>query len=89
MDIRKPQEVIADIKKLVQSKGYIYALCMIIFEDFHIVLEDLHKVNFRERLSKNEVSLLIGFLIQNQIDYSYPINPSDVIKIKKETYKLL
>ena len=89
MDIRKPPEVIADIKKLVQSKGYIYALCMIIFEDFHFVLEDLHNVNFRERLSKNEVSLLIGFLIQNQIDYSYPINPSDVIKLKKETYKLL
>ncbi len=89
MDIRKPPEVIADIKKLVQSNGYIYALCMIIFEDFHIVLEDLHKVNFRERLSKNEVSLLIGFLIQNQIDYSYPVDPLDVIKLKKKTYKLL
>jgi len=89
MDIRNTSEVITDIKKLIQSKGYIYALCMIIFDDFHIVLEEIHEVNFRERLSKNEVSLLIGFLIQNRIDFSYPDNPSDIIKLKKETYSLL
>jgi hypothetical protein len=48
---RKTELVIEDIKKLVHAKGYIYALCMTIFEDFHIDPEKMHEINYRERLS--------------------------------------
>src|ERR1035437_498370 len=89
METRKTSEVIEDIKKLIQTRGYIYALCMIIFEDFHIILEEIHKVNFRDRLNKNEVSFLIGFLIQRSIDFSYPNEPSDIIELKQKTYSLM
>ncbi|MBN2605660.1 MAG: SEC-C domain-containing protein [Bacilli bacterium] len=62
---------------------------MIIYEDFHIILQEINKVDFRSRLNKNEVSLLIGFLIQKQIDFTLPDNPLDVIKSKERTYELM
>jgi len=89
MNLRKTEEVIDDIKTLIYSKGYIYTLCMIIYEDFHIILQEINKVDFRSRLNKNEVSLLIGFLIQKQIDFTLPDNPLDVIKSKESTYELM
>lgn len=89
MNLRKTEEVINDIKTLIYSKGYIYTLCMIIYEDFHIILQEINKVDFRSRLNKNEVSLLIGFLIQKQIDFTLPDNPLDVIKSKERTYELM
>ena len=89
MNIRKTEEVLNDIKSLVYSKGYVYALCMIIYEDFHIILSEIHEVDFRSRLNKNEVSLLIGFLIQRDINFSTPDNPLDVIKFKENTYELM
>lgn len=89
MDYRKTEDVINNIKSLIYSKGYIYSLCMIIFEDFHIILDEIHEVDFRSRLNKNEVSLLIGFLIQKKIDFSLPKNPFDVIKSKEKTYELM
>ncbi|GET24821.1 YecA family protein [Prolixibacter sp. NT017] len=89
MDFRKTEDVINEIKSLIYSKGYIYTLCMIIYEDFHIILQEIHKVDFRSRLNKNEVSLLIGFLIQKQIDFTLPDSPLDVIKLKEKTYELM
>ena len=89
MNLRKTEEVINDIKTLIYSKGYIYTLCMIIYEDFHIILQEINKVDFRSRLNKNEISLLIGFLIQKQIDFTLPDNPLDVIKLKERTYELM
>jgi hypothetical protein len=89
MDLRKTEDVINDIKSLIYSKGYIYTLCMIIYEDFHIILQEINKVDFKSRLNKNEVSLLIGFLIQKHIDFTLPDNPNDVIKSKEKTYELM
>ena len=89
MNRRRTKEVLNDIKSLIYSKGYIYALCMIIYEDFHIVLEEIHKVDFMSRLNKNEISLLIGFLIQKEIDFSLPESPMDVINFKQRTYELM
>jgi hypothetical protein len=34
--IKTTESVLNDIKELVSSKGYIYVLCMILFEDFHL-----------------------------------------------------
>jgi hypothetical protein len=89
MNLRKTEDVIKDIKSLIYSKGYIYTLCIIIYEDFHIILQEINKVDFRSRLNKNEVSLLIGFLIQKHIDFSFPDSPLEIIKSKEKTYELM
>jgi len=89
MTLRTSSDIIADIKSLVYSRGYIYALCLIIFEDFHIHLVEIHKVDFRSRLNKNEVSFLIGLLLKRQINFSYPEDPFDLIEMKNRTYFLM
>ncbi len=81
--------VIKDLKKLIRSKGYIYALCMILFEDFHINPETIHEIDHTKRLSIKEVSLLLGFLIQNEISFATPDSLNDLIHLKRNTYDLM
>ena len=87
--MRQTDTVIADIKALVKSKGYIYALCMILFEDFHIDPEKLHEIDYDKRLSTKEASLLLGFLIQDVIDFSTPDCPQALLDLKHKTYELM
>lgn len=89
MEVREIKDIISDIKELVNTKGYIYTLCLIIMDDFHFNVEKMHEVDNRARLNKNEVSLLIGFLIQNRINLDTPESPFDLAEQKKKTYKLM
>lgn len=89
MDLRKSPEVLDDIKSLVKEDGFIYALCLILVEDFHFTVDQMHKADIRARLSKNEISLLLGFLIQNKISLNQPNSPFDLIDLKKKTRKLM
>jgi hypothetical protein len=87
--MRKTEIVIKDLKSLISSKSYIYALCMIIFEDFHINPEKIQELNLIKRLSHKEVSLLLGFLIQSQINFTPPDSWQDLIQMKQKTYELM
>lgn len=89
MNLRSNDVVLQDIKQLVKTKGFIYALCMMIFEDFNVVVEELHLIDHYKRLSTNEASMLIGFLIQNKIDFSIPEKPIVLIDLKKRCYELI
>lgn len=89
MEIRDSKDILEDIKALVNSKGYIYALCLIIMEDFHFAVEKMHEIDYWNRLNKNEVSLLFGFLIQNPISLDKPNSHFDLIDLKKKTISLM
>ena len=87
--VRKTEIIIKDLKSLISSKGYIYALCMIILEDFHINPEKMQEINFRKRLNTKETSLLLGFLIQCQINFTPPDLWQDLMQMKQKTYELM
>ncbi|MEN8135114.1 MAG: SEC-C domain-containing protein [Thermodesulfobacteriota bacterium] len=87
--MRTAEQVISDIKNLIYTKGYIYALCMILFEDFHIDPEKMHEMDNLQRLSVKEASLLLGFLVQKKIDFATPDLPFDLINMKQKTYELM
>ena len=87
--MKKTEEIIREIKNLVNTRGYIYALCMILFEDFYINPEKIQEINYAKRLSTKEVSLLLGFFIQKEIDFSTPDTPKDLIQLKQKTYELM
>ncbi|GER59948.1 hypothetical protein ULMA_20560 [Patiriisocius marinus] len=89
MNLRSPKEIIEEIKSLVDTTGFIYTLCLILVEDFHLNAEEMHEVDFRARLNKNEISLLIGFLIQKEISLEKPKHPLDLISLKKKTRKIM
>lgn len=87
--MEKTENVLAELKTLVNTPGYIYPLFMILFDDFHIPLEKAHEINYRERISIKEASLLLGFLIQNEIDFSLPTSWENLFEMKNKTYDLL
>lgn len=87
--MRNTDLVIADIQKLIKSKGYIYAFCLILYEDFHVDIETLHKVDYKSKLSVKEATLILGFIIQKEIDFSIPNSPESVIEMKEKTYILM
>jgi len=82
-------EIIEEIKRLVQSKGYIYALAILLFEDFNVDVRELNVRNHQQILNVNEASLLLGFLIQNKIDLSIPESVEALLESKQKTRDLL
>lgn len=89
ISFRSREEIISDIRDLISKPGYIYSLCLILFEDFHMSLEKLGTINYRERLSVKEAAFILGYLIQNKIDCTYPESVESLIQNKELTYKLL
>lgn len=89
MKPRNTSDIILALKELVSSRGYIYALCLIIMDDFHMSLEQMHQTDHSERLSRNEVSFILGLLIQNPISLENPISPFVLQELKKKTYSLM
>ncbi len=88
-NIRPKDEVIKDIKEIVKEKGFIYSLCMIILESLVVDPEILNDIDTSNKLSIKEMSLLIGFLIQNKMDFSIPEKNEDLIVIKQKVYELM
>lgn len=86
---RTTNEVLTDLGELIYSHGYIYTLCLILFEDFHHDLDKIHLVDPNSKLSVKECSLILGFLVQQPIDFSFPKKPEDVITLKERTYALM
>ena len=81
--------IFEELKKITKSKGFIYVLCLIIIEDHHFNIEEIHKANYWDRLSKNEVSVLLGLFIQHPISTDQPDSPFDLIKLKNKTISLM
>lgn len=86
---RNTSDVLNDLKELINTPGFIYSLCMILHEDFHFDLNKMHEIDHRSKLSVKECSLIIGFLVQNEIDFSYPSSPEVAFNLKERTYELM
>jgi len=88
-EFRDTKHILKDIGELVKTKGYIYSLCLILMDDFHFNVEKMHEIDFRSRLNKNEVSLIIGFMLKKSISLEKPESYHDAIRLKKQTYSLM
>lgn len=86
---RRTDDVLAELKTLIRKPGYIYSLCLILFEDFHHDMNKMHEIDHRSNLSVKECSLIIGFLVQNTIDFSFSTSPEETFTRKEQTYKLM
>lgn len=89
MSMRDTKEVLNDLKELIKSKGYIYALCLIIFDDSRVNVEEIHKTDQKAKLQTKELTLILGFLVQNSLDFSTPDTPEILIGMKDKTYQLM
>ncbi len=87
--MRNDTEIIFDIEKLTQTNGFIYSLCLILFEEFNINPEKVHEINPFERLNMNEASLLIGFLVKSEINLQFPKDTDHLFEMRNKAYELL
>ena len=86
---RSKQEILEEIQSLVAEPSYIFALLLIIVDDFNSSPELLHEIDYWNRLNMNEVALLLGFLVKKPIDFSSPVSFESVFEQKHRTRKLL
>ena len=87
--MRDTTVILNDIDKLVRSEGYIYSLCMLILENFHFEIEHLYDVEYNDLIGIQEISLLIGFLLHEPINFDHPKKPTDLIDLKKRSISLI
>ena len=86
---REKQEVLSDLKSLVSSRGFVYALVLALYEDFHLDIIQAHQVDYRSQLSVKEAAYLLGLLVKEKIDFRFPESPEMLISTKKEIYRLM
>lgn len=86
---RSREEILSDIKELISSKGYIYALAEILSQDFFVDTRDVANVNWRARLHNNEFALLMGLMLKNPTIDFREISKREIAKTIKRTRVLL
>lgn len=87
--LRSTEDVLKDLKRLILSEGFIYSFCIILFEEFHLDINKIHEVDYRSKLSIKECSLILGFLVQNQINFAIPSSPEEVFSLRERAYELM
>ncbi|UTA66482.1 hypothetical protein [Emticicia sp. 21SJ11W-3] len=87
--MKNTEEVLSELKDLIQTDGYIYSLCLILFEDFHFNLDKIHEVNHKSKLSNKECTLILGFLVQDEINFTIPESFEVLLNHKEKTYTLM
>ena len=83
-------DIISEIKALVQEKWYIYVALYISFKDFHWLAKVLSDDSFAKQnvLNTSEISMLFGFLVQNNINLDYPESVEKFDEMASKTYFL-
>lgn len=76
--MRTEQQIFDELVSLSRSPGYVHAVAHLCFRDNFIrysremKADDLHRMSSMERLSRTEISTLIGLMVKAPIDYSMP-----------------
>lgn len=70
---RSRLEILEDISKLIDTRGYIMILAEILSRDFFVNTRDVAGVNWWERLHNNEAGFLLGLMLKRkEWDFSEP-----------------
>ena len=70
-------DIIEELEHLAQEPGYIYSLAFIVRHDLFLNAEQAADVNWRERLSFQELSFVLGLLVKRDIDLAVFSTQSD------------
>lgn len=86
--IRSKQHIIHDLKNLVIEPGYIYVFAFLLRRDLFIDPADAADIDWRSRLSFQEMAMLLGLLLKEPISLALP-NPDGVDALVERTEVLL
>lgn len=79
---RSEKEVFVELESLCLSPGFIHAIAFICMRDNMVMYSgamtagDMENLYGRERLIRNEVNVLIGLMVKQDIDFSLPETPT-------------
>jgi hypothetical protein len=73
------EEIIKALEDLTQEPGFLYSLAVVLRHDLFLNPEESADINWRERLSFQEVSFLVGLMVKCKIDISI-IPTEDIFK---------
>lgn len=91
---RTEKEIFVELEALCASPGFIHAIAYICMRDNLIMYsgemkaEDMANLYGHERLLRNEVNVLVGLMVKNEIDYSLPDEATAELYVKR-SQKLL
>ena len=94
--MRTEQDIFDDLARLCVSPGYAHAIAYLCFRDNMVwysekegmTAADMQPLFSCDRLTRIEISTLIGLMIKEDIDYTFP-NPSMLTRYIEETEGLL
>src|SRR5690606_2787536 len=75
---RPEAEILAELQAVCAQPGYVHALAYLCFRDNMIfyseelIEQDMHVMRNPERLSRTEISTLIGLMLKSSIDWALP-----------------
>jgi hypothetical protein len=69
-ELPKKDEVIKALESLTQEPGFIYSLAMILCNDLFLDASEAADIDWRERISFQEASFLLGLMVKYPIDIS-------------------
>lgn len=70
--VRSKPAIIADLEALATEPGFIYSLAFMLRRDQFVDPEEAADINWRERLSYQEFSFLVGLMVKKPIDPTMP-----------------
>lgn len=69
-EIMTKEEIMLALEALTQEPGFLYSLVIVLRHDLFLNLKELADMNWRERLSFQEASLLVGLMIKHKVELS-------------------
>jgi hypothetical protein len=69
---RNRDDICADLEQLVQERGFLYTLAVLLLQDLFYDPREAADIDWRARLSYQEFSFLAGLLVKRPIDMAHP-----------------
>jgi len=83
LSIRSKQEIIAELEPLSHQPGFIYAFATVLRRDLYFDPRKAAEINWRERLSCQELSLLAGLMLKVKLTIEFPTEEDCASQIEK------
>ena len=86
---RPEKDILSDLDQLTQEPGFIYTSCVMVAHALWMSPDEVADINWYERPNRQELSLLLGFLVKHQLRLDEFPSEETVEKQKTITTELL
>ncbi|HVY72648.1 MAG TPA: SEC-C metal-binding domain-containing protein [Candidatus Paceibacterota bacterium] len=81
------EKIIQRLEDIASTPGFLYTLALLLRKDLFLFADEAADINWREKISFQEFTLLIGLMVKHKIDISFPTEKQSE-EDTEEIYKL-